>query len=129
MLRLGSATDSRTLLWLQEYNGIFWQEQIVPFFQSVKLSPEARTVEDCYLELAVLVSGWEGLLRDACETRSPTSADLYLPSRSRRSWGTWTPTSSSWEMRCRHGSSAGCCESGGFDGDGPSGAFEKAPSL
>ena len=36
----------------KEYNGIFWQEKTIPFFQSVTLSKEAQTVEACYLELA-----------------------------------------------------------------------------
>ncbi|CAI5525855.1 unnamed protein product [Closterium sp. Naga37s-1] len=36
----------------KEYKGIFWQEDIIPFFQQVKLSKEATTVEQCYLELA-----------------------------------------------------------------------------
>ena len=34
----------------KEYNGIFWQEETVPFFQQVRLSK--ATVSDCYLELA-----------------------------------------------------------------------------
>ena len=34
----------------KEYNGIFWQEETVPFFQQVKLS--ATCVEECYIELA-----------------------------------------------------------------------------
>ena len=34
----------------KEYNGIFWQEETVPFFQQVTLS--AHSVEECYLELA-----------------------------------------------------------------------------
>ena len=36
----------------KEYKGIFWQEEIIPFFQKVVLSKEATTVEACYLELA-----------------------------------------------------------------------------
>lgn len=40
----------------KEYNGIFWQEKTIPFFQSVSLSKEAQTVEACYLELADKVS-------------------------------------------------------------------------
>lgn len=40
----------------KEYNGIFWQEKTIPFFQSVSLSKEAQTVEACYLELAEKVS-------------------------------------------------------------------------
>ena len=29
----------------KEYSGIFWQEEIIPFFQSIQLSKEAVTVE------------------------------------------------------------------------------------
>lgn len=36
----------------KEYKGIFWQEEIIPFFQSLQLSKESVTVEDCYLEMA-----------------------------------------------------------------------------
>ncbi len=36
----------------KEYKGIFWQEDIIPFFQEVTLSKEATTPEACYLELA-----------------------------------------------------------------------------
>jgi reversibly glycosylated polypeptide/UDP-arabinopyranose mutase len=43
----------------KEYKGIFWQEEIIPFFQQIQLSKEAVTVEQCYLELSKLVR--EGL--------------------------------------------------------------------
>ena len=36
----------------KEYNGIFWQEELIPFFQSASLPKEADTVQKCYLELA-----------------------------------------------------------------------------
>lgn len=36
----------------KEYKGIFWQEEIIPFFQSVQLSKDSTTAEECYLELA-----------------------------------------------------------------------------
>lgn len=36
----------------KEYKGIFWQEEIIPFFQSVALSKESTTVEGCMVELA-----------------------------------------------------------------------------
>ncbi|KAL3695892.1 hypothetical protein R1sor_009968 [Riccia sorocarpa] len=36
----------------KEYKGIFWQEEIIPFFQQVVLPKEALTVEQCYLELS-----------------------------------------------------------------------------
>ncbi|CAM6097883.1 unnamed protein product [Calypogeia fissa] len=39
----------------KEYKGIFWQEEIIPFFQSVVLPKEATTVEQCYIELSKLV--------------------------------------------------------------------------
>ena len=37
---------------LKEYKGIIWQENIIPFFQHVKLSKNAATVEQCYVELS-----------------------------------------------------------------------------
>ncbi|KAF2544242.1 hypothetical protein F2Q68_00033308, partial [Brassica cretica] len=39
----------------KEYKGIFWQEDIIPFFQSAKLSKEAVTVQQCYIELSKMV--------------------------------------------------------------------------
>ena len=36
----------------KEYKGIFWQEEIIPFFQQVTFSAECTTVYACYLELA-----------------------------------------------------------------------------
>ena len=39
----------------KEYKGIFWQEEIIPFFQKVKFSEKATSVEECYLELAEMV--------------------------------------------------------------------------
>lgn len=39
----------------KEYNGIFWQEEAIPFFQSVTLPKECTSVQQCYLELAKLV--------------------------------------------------------------------------
>ncbi|GIL64260.1 hypothetical protein Vafri_18261 [Volvox africanus] len=36
----------------KEYKGIFWQEEIIPFFQNLTLSKSSTNVEDCYLELA-----------------------------------------------------------------------------
>ena len=39
----------------KEYKGIFWQEDIIPFFQQVQLSKDAITVEQCYIELSKLV--------------------------------------------------------------------------
>ena len=39
----------------KEYNGIFWQEEIIPFFQSVSLPKECSTPQSCYIELSKLV--------------------------------------------------------------------------
>ncbi|RZR88786.1 hypothetical protein BHM03_00016437 [Ensete ventricosum] len=39
----------------KEFNGLFWQEELIPFFQSVVLPKECTTAQQCYLELAKLV--------------------------------------------------------------------------
>ncbi|KAJ8637361.1 hypothetical protein MRB53_011628 [Persea americana] len=36
----------------KEYNGIYWQEELIPFFQSATLSKECTTVQKCYIELS-----------------------------------------------------------------------------
>ncbi|CAL9077195.1 unnamed protein product [Musa acuminata var. zebrina] len=36
----------------KEYKGIFWQEELIPFFQSAVLSKECTTVQKCYIELS-----------------------------------------------------------------------------
>lgn len=36
----------------KEYKGIFWQEDIIPFFQAVTLPKECTTVQECYIELS-----------------------------------------------------------------------------
>ncbi|KVH92666.1 Reversibly glycosylated polypeptide family [Cynara cardunculus var. scolymus] len=36
----------------KEYKGIFWQEEIIPFFQDVILPKESTTVQDCYIKLS-----------------------------------------------------------------------------
>ena len=36
----------------KEYKGIFWQEQIIPFFNKVHFSKDATDAHMCYLELA-----------------------------------------------------------------------------
>lgn len=36
----------------KEYKGIFWQEDIIPFFQSLALPKEATTVQKCYIEMS-----------------------------------------------------------------------------
>lgn len=49
----------------KEYKGIFWQEEIIPFFQAVQLSKEAVTVEQV-----------SNLLTSACKSCSITSSLL-----------------------------------------------------
>lgn len=39
----------------KEYKGIYWQEEIIPFFQGVVLPKEATTVQKCYIELSKMV--------------------------------------------------------------------------
>ena len=36
----------------KEYKGIYWQEEIIPFFQATTLPKECFTVQQCYLELS-----------------------------------------------------------------------------
>ncbi|PSC73391.1 actin related 2 [Micractinium conductrix] len=36
----------------KEYKGIFWQEEIIPFFQKMELSPENKDAFSCMLEIA-----------------------------------------------------------------------------
>ncbi|XP_074557205.1 UDP-arabinopyranose mutase 3-like [Curcuma longa] len=36
----------------KEYKGIFWQEEIIPFFQSAVISKDSTTVQKCYIELS-----------------------------------------------------------------------------
>ncbi|MBA0590247.1 hypothetical protein Gorai_018961 [Gossypium raimondii] len=36
----------------KEYKGIFWQEEIIPFFQQAVLPKDCTTVQKCYVELA-----------------------------------------------------------------------------
>jgi reversibly glycosylated polypeptide / UDP-arabinopyranose mutase len=36
----------------KEYKGIFWQEDIIPFFQNITISKEHDTVQKCYIYLA-----------------------------------------------------------------------------
>ena len=36
----------------KEYNGIYWQEELIPFFQSLRIPKECTTVQQCYLELS-----------------------------------------------------------------------------
>jgi reversibly glycosylated polypeptide/UDP-arabinopyranose mutase len=39
----------------KEYMGLFWQEDIIGFFQKVRFTSSARTPEQCYLELAQMI--------------------------------------------------------------------------
>ncbi|KAB5561020.1 hypothetical protein DKX38_005977 [Salix brachista] len=36
----------------KEYKGIFWQEEIIPFFQAATLSKDCTSVQKCYIELS-----------------------------------------------------------------------------
>ncbi|KAF8037456.1 hypothetical protein BT93_B0374 [Corymbia citriodora subsp. variegata] len=36
----------------KEYKGIYWQEELIPFFQSVVLPKDCTAVQKCYLKLA-----------------------------------------------------------------------------
>uniref|UniRef100_M1ACL5 Type IIIa membrane protein cp-wap13 n=1 Tax=Solanum tuberosum TaxID=4113 RepID=M1ACL5_SOLTU len=38
----------------KEYKGIFWQEEIIPFFQTLTLSKEFTSVQKCFIELSRL---------------------------------------------------------------------------
>ncbi|XAR67886.1 UDP-arabinopyranose mutase [Bertholletia excelsa] len=38
----------------KEYKGLFWQEEIIPFFQSLTLPKECTTAAQCYIELSKL---------------------------------------------------------------------------
>ena len=50
----------------KEYNGIFWQEKTIPFFQDVSFTKEAQTVEACYLELAEKVTATHSTCNFPC---------------------------------------------------------------
>ncbi|CAF1441313.1 unnamed protein product [Adineta steineri] len=39
----------------KEYIGLFWQEELIVFFQNVRFSPKAVTSQDCYLELVQMI--------------------------------------------------------------------------
>lgn len=47
-----------------EYKGIFWQEELIPFFQSVTFPKECTTPQQCYLELSKMVKEKLGLIDD-----------------------------------------------------------------
>jgi reversibly glycosylated polypeptide/UDP-arabinopyranose mutase len=46
----------------KEYNGIFWQEELIPFFRSAVLPKECTTVQKCYMELSKQVRAKLGQL-------------------------------------------------------------------
>ena len=73
----------------KEYKGIFWQEDIIPFFQQVQLSKDAITVEQCYIELSKLVKEKLGdldpyfiKLADAMVTWIDSWTELNAPGKS-----------------------------------------------
>lgn len=72
----------------KEYNGIFWQEEAIPFFQNVVLSKDATTVQKCMIELARhvkeklgKVDGYFVKLADAMETWIQAWDDLNPPAK------------------------------------------------
>ena len=48
----------------KEYKGIYWQEELIPFFQSVALPKDCATVQKCYLELSKQVKAKLGKVDD-----------------------------------------------------------------
>lgn len=48
----------------KEYKGIYWQEEIIPFFQSATLSKECTSVQQCYIELSKQVKAKLGKVDD-----------------------------------------------------------------
>ena len=48
----------------KEYKGIYWQEELIPFFQKVTLSKEAATVQQCYIEISKQVKEKLGKVDD-----------------------------------------------------------------
>lgn len=36
----------------KEYKGIYWQEELIPFFQSVTLPKECTSVQKCYIAIS-----------------------------------------------------------------------------
>jgi len=58
----------------KEYKGIFWQEEIIPFFQSAVLPKDCTSVQKCYLELSKQVK--EKLSKDEL---NPAGAGASTP--------------------------------------------------
>lgn len=48
----------------KEYKGIYWQEELIPFFQAAVLPKECTTVQKCYIELSKQVKAKLGSLDD-----------------------------------------------------------------
>ncbi len=108
----------------KEYKGIFWQEDIIPFFQQVQLNKETKDVGDLYLELAEKVRAARSCAecgRAACRGHSRarsarrqqgvqshlTRCHPFAPHRCARAWATSTPTLRSWRTAWWPGSRAG----------------------
>ncbi|KAH9770011.1 UDP-arabinopyranose mutase [Citrus sinensis] len=52
----------------KEYNGLFWQEEIIPFFQSLVLPKECTTAQKCHIELSKQVKEKLGHLHPYFQT-------------------------------------------------------------
>lgn len=75
----------------KEYKGIFWQEDIIPFFQKMTLSKEATTAMACYVEMAHKVRRAPACM-PACLPRPPRATCLPRPPRAaRRMCARWSP--------------------------------------
>ncbi|KAL4584127.1 hypothetical protein LXL04_008717 [Taraxacum kok-saghyz] len=48
----------------KEYKGIYWQEELIPFFQAATLPKECTTVQSCYKELSKQVKAKLGKVDD-----------------------------------------------------------------
>ncbi|PPS08943.1 hypothetical protein GOBAR_AA11715 [Gossypium barbadense] len=48
----------------KEYKGIYWQEELIPFFQSVALPKDCTTVQKCYIEISKQVKAKLGKVDD-----------------------------------------------------------------
>ncbi|KAL0441989.1 UNVERIFIED_CONTAM: UDP-arabinopyranose mutase 1 [Sesamum radiatum] len=48
----------------KEYKGIYWQEELIPFFQSVTIPKDCTTVQKCYIELSKQVKAKLGKVDD-----------------------------------------------------------------
>ncbi|KAG9149473.1 hypothetical protein Leryth_023321 [Lithospermum erythrorhizon] len=72
----------------KEYHGIFWQEDIIPFFQAVEFAKDCTTVQKCYIELSKMVKeklgkidGYFVKLADAMVTWIEAWDELNPPSK------------------------------------------------